>query len=174
MNSFLSNPFTRNRTFPSVQFATTDAERNVLKVPLPTFSYEEALEAYRNMHVPNQSPDPTIVGQGTIQTTQFDNSPLAKDEWTKWRFMRHSSEHGDWEGDPFGRDEFRKEQELDRKSAAYAEKSRIENAKLSAELEKDDFRKQLLADIDAGKIFAKSKLQEIDESKNGNISTTTK
>lgn len=169
----LSNPFTRNRVFPSVQFATTDTERNALKIPLPTFSYEEAIEAYRNIHVPNQLPDPTIAGQGTIQTMQFDNSSLAKDEWTKWRFMHHSSEHGDW-GDPFGRDDFRKEQELDRKSAAYAEMSRIENAKLSAELEKDDFRKQLLADIDAGKFFAKSRLQEVNESKKGIISITTK
>ena len=82
------------------------------------------------------------------------------------------SSAGDW-GDAWGRDEFRKEQTMERRSAEFTKASRIGNAKLSADLEKDEFRKQLLADIDSGKLFPNTRLEEVDESKRSNISQTT-
>ena len=79
---------------------------------------------------------------------------------------------GEW-GDAWGRDEFRKEQAIEKRSAEFAKASQIGNAKLSADLEKDEFRKQLLADIDSGNLFPNTRLEEVDESKKSNISQTT-
>lgn len=160
-NPFNSNPLTRNRTFPTVSFVKP-GEAKDLQVPKAE-PYDPSKFQQNSLTVPNQLPDPTAGFGGTVRT-EVESSPLAKDEWTKWRIKNFSNPHGSW-GDAWGRDEVAKEQQLDRRSAEFAKRSRIENAKLSAELEKDEFRKQLLADIDSGKIFPNTRLEEIDESK---------
>ena len=164
-NPFNSNPLTRNRSFPTVEFVKPNAAKN-LKVPTPE-PYDPSKLPQNNLTVPNQLPDPTKTSAGGL--VQYDKTPLSKDEWTKWRFIDRKSEHGDW-GNAWGREEAAKEQYQEKISREYAERSAIENAKLSAELEKDDFRKQLLADIDSGKLFPNTKLEEVDESKNSTIS----
>jgi len=161
-NPFNQNPLTRNRVLPTVSFVSSPDEAKNLKVPETTFSsYDEMMEQYNSLVVPNQLPDPTKTCSNDL--IQLDKSPLTKDEWTKWRFATFSDSHGNW-GDAYGRKESAKEQEIDKKSAEFAKRSRIENAKLSAELEKDEFRKKLLADVEAGKIFDLTKLEEVDES----------
>lgn len=168
-NPFNQNPLTRNKVLPTVTFVSPDKAKD-LSVPKSTFSYEEMMEQYKNMSVPNQLPDPTKSASGGL--VQYDKSPLTKDEWTKWRFHVRKSEHGDW-GDAWGKEEVAKEQQIDKKSQEYTQRSRIENAKLSADLEKDEFRKQLLADIDSGNLFPNTRLEEVDESKRSNVSQTT-
>ena len=168
-NPFNSNPLTRNRVLPTVTFVKPNEARN-LQVPTAE-PYDPSKLPQNNLTVPNQLPDPTAGFGGTIGM-ESDKSPLAKDEWTKWRIKKFNSPHGSW-GDAWGRDEVAKEQEQDKKSQQYAQRSRIENAKLSADLEKDDFRKQLLADIDSGKLFPNTRLEEIDEAKRSTISQRT-
>lgn len=165
-NPFNSNPLTRNRSFPTVEFVKPNAAKD-LKVPTPE-PYDPSKLPQNNLTVPNQLPDPTAGFGGTTEM-EVEKGPLSKDEWTKWRFKKFNSPRGSW-GDAWGREEVAKEQYQEKISREYAERSAIENAKLSAELEKDDFRKQLLADIDSGKLFPNTKLEEVDESKNSTIS----
>lgn len=167
-NPFNNNPLTRGRVFPNVSFVKPN-EAKGLKLPVPD-PYDPNKLPSNDMPVPNQLPDPTkTFSNGLIQ---YDNSPLAKDEWTKWRFKTFNSSCGNW-GDAWGKTDMTRELEIDRKSAEFAKKSEIGNAKLSAELEKDDFRKQLLADIDSGKLFPNTRLEEVDESKRSTISQQT-
>lgn len=168
-NPFNQNPFTRNRTFPNVVFVPADKAKE-LKVPKADFSYQEMMEQYKNMTVPNQLPDPTKTASGEV--IQYDKSQLTQDEWTKWRFHIRKSEHGNW-GDAWGKEDVANEQQQDKKAQEYAQRSRIGNAKLSAELEKDDFRKKLLADIDSGKMFPLTKLEEVNESQKSKVSQQT-
>ena len=119
------------------------------------------------MTVPNQLPDPTKTSSGGV--VQYDKTPLTKDEWTKWRFIERRSEHADW-GYAWGKED----RQQDKKAEEFAQRSKIENAKLSAELEKDEFRKQLLNDIESGKYFPPSRLEEVDEAKRSTISTADK
>lgn len=157
---FLQNPLIRNRRLPSVVFAKPDKAKD-LKVPAAE-PYDPSKLPQNSLTVPNQLPDPTA-GFGGTTDLEVEKGPLSKDEWTKWRFKKFSSQHGSW-GDSWAKDEVAKEQQLDKKSQEFAQRSRIENAKLSADLEKDEFRKQLLADIDSGKLFPNTKLEEVDES----------
>lgn len=160
--SFISNnPLTRNRVVGSVKFAKNEAERNALKVPAPTFSFEKIQSAYDNMVVPNQLPDPTKTASGGL--VQYDKTSLKSDEWTKWRFIERKNPHGDWSSDPWEIEDMRKEEDINRRSAAYARLSKVENAKLMAELEKDSFRKTLLSDLDSGRLFPKSRLIEVSD-----------
>ena len=168
-NPFNSNPLTRNRVLPTVTFVKPSEARN-LHVPTAE-PYDPSKLPQNNLTVPNQLPDPTAGFGGTIDIAS-EKSLLAKDEWTKWRIKNFSNPHGSW-GDAWGRDEVAKEQEQDRISREFAKRSEIGNAKLSAELEKDEFRKQLLADIDSGKLFPNAHLEEVDESKRSTISQRT-
>lgn len=158
-NPFNQNPLTRNRVLPTVQFASTDSERKNLQVPTPTYSYKDAMNAYRNLHVPQQETPLDKIGAFGVS--------IAPDGT---RTIQMQSPAGEW-GDAWGRDEFRKEQTMEKRSAEFAKASQIGNAKLSADLEKDEFRKQLLADIDSGKYFPNTRLEEIDESKRSIISS---
>lgn len=160
-NPFNQNPLTRNRVLPTVQFASTDSERKNLQVPAPTYSYEDAVNAYRNLHVPQQETPLDRIGAFGVS--------IAPDGT---RTIQMQSPVGEW-GDAWGRDEFRKEQTIEKRSAKFAKASQIGNAKLSADLEKDEFRKQLLADIDSGNLFPNTRLEEVDESKQSNVSQTT-
>lgn len=157
-NPFNSNPLTRNRVLPTVQFAGNDAERKNLKVPEAKFSWQEMQDAYNNLHVPQQETPLDRIGAFNVN--------IARDGT---RIIQAQSPVGEW-GDAWGRDEFRKEQALDKRSAEFEKRSKIENAKLSAELEKDEFRKQLLADIESGKMFPTTRLEEVNESKRSSIS----
>ena len=156
-NPFSSNPLTRNRQFPSVQFFSEDAAKN-LQVPNSSSSYEEQLEAYRNLHVPQQS----FVPEDPLAGFVLERDPtLAPDEWSHMRMISRSTT-SEW-GDSWGRDGIekeRRENEIFRKYNAIVANG---NEKLSAELEKDDFRKQMLKDLEDGKIFQKTRLI-IDES----------
>ena len=158
-NPFNQNPLTRNRVLPTVQFASTDSERKNLQVPASTYSYEDAMNAYRNLHVPQQETPLDRIGAFGVS--------IAPDGT---RTIQMQSPVGEW-GDAWGRDEFRKEQTIEKRSAEFAKASQIGNAKLSADLEKDEFRKQLLADIDSGKYFPNTHLEEVDESKRSIISS---
>lgn len=151
-NPFNSNPLTRNRVLPTVQFARTDAEKKNLQVPKSVYSYEDAMKAYNSMHVPQQETPFDRIGAFNVK--------IAADGT---RIIQSQSSIGEW-GDAWGRDEFRREQTIDRRSAEFAKQSAAGNAKLSADLENDDFRKQLLADIDSGKYFPNTRLEEVDES----------
>ena len=158
-NPFNQNPLTRNRTFPSAQFASSPDKARELKVPEAKFSYQEMMDSYNNLHVPQQETPLSRIGAFDVR--------IASDGT---RIIQPQSPTGQW-GDPWGRDEIRKEQELDRRSAEFAARSKIENAKLSAELEHDEFRKQLLADVDSGRMFPTTRLEEVDESKRSMISS---
>jgi len=158
-NPFNQNPLTRNRVLPTVQFASTDSERKNLQVPAPTYSYEDAVNAYRNLHVPQQETPLDRIGAFGVSVAPDGT-----------RTIQMQSPAGEW-GDSWGRDEFKKEQTMEKRSAEFAKASQIGNAKLSADLEKDEFRKQLLADIDSGKYFPNTHLEEVDESKRSIISS---
>ena len=169
-NPFNQNPLTRNRVLPTVTFAKPDEAKN-LTVP-PAEPYDPSKLPQNNLTVPNQLPDPTAGFGGTTEM-EVEKGPLSKDEWTKWRFKKYNGSHGSW-GDAWGREEVAKEQQQDKISQEFARQSAIGNAKLSADLEKDEFRKELLKDIDSGKYFPKTHLEEVNESfKRSNISTTT-
>ena len=167
-NPFNSNPLTRNRVLPTVTFAKPDEAKN-LTVP-PAEPYDPSKLPQNNLTVPNQLPDPTAGFGGTTEM-EVEKGPLSKDEWTKWRFKKYNGSHGSW-GDAWGREEAAKEQQQDKISQEFARQSAIGNAKLSADLEKDEFRKQLLADVESGKYFPNTHLEEVNESKK-NISQQT-
>lgn len=157
MNPF-SNPLTRNRSLPGVQFFSGSDAKN-LKVPAPQISYEEQLEAYRNLHVPQQS----FVPEDPLAGFELQRDPtLAPDEWSHMRIIGRHDSSKEW-GDAWGRDEFDKERREEQISREYNAAMQQGNAKLSAELEKDDFRKQLLKDLEDGKIMKPTSL--IEESK---------
>jgi hypothetical protein len=159
MNPF-QNPLTRNRQFPTIQFAQSEEERKNLHTPASTYSYEDAVNAYNNLHVPQQ--EPRIDALAGFNFDEGKDAPPG--EWRKPRTINHFGDvRKDW-GDPIGKleDDPQKE-ELDPVSKEYAKNVGEINAKLSADAQTDELRKQLLADIDAGKIISKTKL--IDESK---------
>ena len=166
MFSPFDNPLTRNRNMPSVQFAKSDAERKNLSLPKP-ISYDSMLEQYRNMHVPQQN---------VFSSSNLGDFPINSSFRNGMRIINMASSHTRCWGDPWGRDERQNEDDINKRSAEYAKRSRIENAKLMAELEKDQFRKQLLADVDSGKLFPKTRLIEVPEEDitNGTITYTQK
>ena len=160
-NPFSTNPFTRNVSYPQVQFASTDQQRKELKVPVSTSSWQEAQSAYKDMHVPQQQTPFDRIGAFNVRV--FPDGT---------RVIQPQSSVGEW-GDPWGREEAACEQALNKRSAEYARISRIENKKLMDELEKDSFRKQLLSDVESGKLFPKSRLVEVpDDSSEGGITFT--
>lgn len=155
MNPF-SNPLIRNRTFPNVQFFSGKSAKD-LHVPI-TQSYEEQRDALRNLHVPQQSfvPEDPLAG-----FSLHDDPTLAPDEWSKFRWInRGSSKEREW-GDAWGRDEIEREKRENLISKKYNDFIAHKNTELKAKLEKDDFRKQLLKDLEDGKILQKTRL--IDE-----------
>lgn len=152
-NPFNQNPLTRNRSFPTVVFASSPDKAKELQVPEAKSSWREMQEYYDNLHVPQQESPTSKLGAFNVK--------IAKDET---RIINVPDSHGIC-GDVWGRDELAKEQYQEKISKEYAKQSAIENAKLSVELEKDEFRKQLLADVDSGKLFPNTRLEEIDESK---------
>ena len=157
MQNPFSNPLTRNRSLPTVQFAKNDAEKRNLKVPEAKLSWQEMQNAYNDLHVPQQETPLSRIGAFDVR--------IASDGT---RIIQPQSPIGEW-GDAWGRDELRKEQALEKRSAEFEKRSKIENAKLSAELEQDEFRKQLLADIESGKMFPTTRLEEVNESKRSTI-----
>lgn len=156
-NPFNSNPLTRNRVFPSATFVKSQQEARDLHVPDSSGTYEQNMAQVRDLHVPQSDFPGSRLGASSVEVT--DNTPLAKDEWTKWRMIRSTSPHGDW-GDAFGREEMAKQQEQDKFNREWQKQSVIGNAKISADLEKDEFRKRLLKDVEDGRIFTLTQLEE--------------
>lgn len=160
MPSPFDNPLTRNRAFPTIHFAQSDEERKNLHTPAPVYSYEDAVNAYNDLHVPQKEPEIDALAGFNLE----EDKTLGPDEWSKTRWRNYSnSTHGDW-GDPMQsiRDELnpKPKEELDLASQKYAEVSKVENAKLSAELEADEARKKMLKDLETGRIFALTRLQD--------------
>ena len=154
MQNPFSNPFTRNRQLPSAVIVSGKAAKN-LKVPQgETFEQQQA--RLRDLHVPQQSHVP----EDPLAGFELHRDPtLAPDEWSHMRIIGRHDSSKEW-GDAWGRDEIEKERRENEISRRYNAFVAMQTAKLKSDLKKDEFRKQLLKDIDDGKYFPKTRLIE--------------